>query len=238
MLTTHPLPEIRKHDWSNARGIMEIRYSPVGIEVNYPPMIPAVRDLICSRAVLSVGLALIVVTMSSQTNPPVALSGAWEGQMLLAGNWRFMEAQFANGENIAATKVDLPQERREFRDFIVQGNRLQWTLVRGQGRIRFDGVLNRDVIRGGVEQNSVRGEFQLVKIDRKSPSRDAQLDGHISGAWRRNCIHRTLRLWRWCRQACPYGCRTRVLGYVAADGFRFVPFRAGPVRSIPCGFAG
>jgi pimeloyl-ACP methyl ester carboxylesterase len=101
-------------------------------------------------------------------------TGAWEGQMLLGGNWRYMEAAFGDGDPTTA-KVDLPQERREFRDFTAQGNRLQWTLVRGQGRIRFDGLLSGNLIRGHAEQNGVMGEFQMVRINRTQPNREPGL---------------------------------------------------------------
>jgi pimeloyl-ACP methyl ester carboxylesterase len=88
-----------------------------------------------------------------------------------------MEAQFGAGVNPASAKVDLPQERREFLDFTIQGNRLRWTLARAQVRIRFDGVLNGDVIRGEAEQNGTLGEFQLVRINRMQPSREPLLAG-------------------------------------------------------------
>jgi pimeloyl-ACP methyl ester carboxylesterase len=100
--------------------------------------------------------------MTAQVSQGTALTGAWEGQMLLGGNWRFIEAEFGDG----VAKVDLPQERRDFRDFTAQGNRLQWTLVRGQGRIRFDGLLSGNRIRGEAEQNGVVGEFQLDRVYR------------------------------------------------------------------------
>jgi alpha-beta hydrolase superfamily lysophospholipase len=107
--------------------------------------------------------------------PAPSLSGAWEGQMLLNGTWRFMEGQFGEGTGPTGAKVDLPQERREFRDFTSEGDRLKWNLARGQNSIRFDGVLSGDVIRGQAEQRGVLGEFQLVRIDRRASRPDAQL---------------------------------------------------------------
>ena len=126
------------------------------------------------RTALAAFLSLTCLTMTAQISPVAGPTGAWEGQMLLGGNWRYMEAAFGNGDPLAA-KVDLPQERREFREFTAQGNRLQWTLLRGQGRIRFDGLLTGNLIRGQAEQNGVLGEFQLVRIDRSEPSREPRL---------------------------------------------------------------
>ncbi|HET9216429.1 MAG TPA: alpha/beta fold hydrolase, partial [Terriglobia bacterium] len=47
--------------------------------------------------------------------------------------------------------------------------------VRGQGRIRFDGLLSGNLIRGQAEQNGVVGEFQMVRIDRSQPNREPRL---------------------------------------------------------------
>ena len=113
----------------------------------------------------------------AQTYQTAELSGDWEGQMLLRSNWRFMEARFGRGGDTAEVKVDLPQERREFRDFERQGNRLQWNLLRGTARIRFEGTLNGDVIRGSADQDGVAGEFQLVRIDRRSAPSEVTLAG-------------------------------------------------------------
>ena len=40
---------------------------------------------------------------------------------------------------------------------------VRWTLLRGQGRIRFEGTREDDVIRGRAEQNDIAGEFQLIR---------------------------------------------------------------------------
>src|SRR4030095_7053959 len=89
----------------------------------------------------------------------------------LSGNWRFMEAQLGNG-NPLEVKIDLPQERREFRDFEVEGSRIRWSLMRGTARISFDGRIDGSVIRGTSEQNGVKGEFQLVRVNRNSSTED------------------------------------------------------------------
>jgi uncharacterized protein len=112
-----------------------------------------------------------VTVQASQTSTTSQRTGLWEGQMLLNGNWRFMEAQFGSG-NPSEAKVDLPQERREFRDFEVEGNQLRWALMRGDARIRFDGRIDGSVIRGTSEQNGVTGDFQLVRVNRSSSTED------------------------------------------------------------------
>jgi len=129
-----------------------------------------------SWIVLAASSVIACLTLTAQAPTP-ALSGAWEGQMLLNGTWRFMEGQFGESTAVTGAKVDLPQERREFRDFTAESGHLKWNLVRGQSWIRFDGVLSGDVIRGQVEQSGVLGEFQLVRIDRRAPRRDVQLAG-------------------------------------------------------------
>jgi hypothetical protein len=60
----------------------------------------------------------------------------------------------------------LPQERRQFAEFSIDGQSVRWTLLRGQARISFEGTRTRDddVIRGRAEQNGVVGEFQLIRI--------------------------------------------------------------------------
>jgi|SRR5688572_2046284 len=73
---------------------------------------------------LAITMLVTPSTTRAQTYPTIELSGDWEGQMLLRSNWRFMEARFGRGGDPAEVKVDLPQERREFRDFERQGNRL------------------------------------------------------------------------------------------------------------------
>jgi hypothetical protein len=42
------------------------------------------------------------------------------GQLLLNSNWRFMEADFG-ATGLADAKVDLPQERRDFAEFSIDG---------------------------------------------------------------------------------------------------------------------
>jgi pimeloyl-ACP methyl ester carboxylesterase len=107
-----------------------------------------------------------IVVASGVTQPGPPLTGAWEGQLLLNSNWRFMEADFGATGNPADARVDLPQERRQFAEFSVDGQSVRWTLVRGQSRIRFEGTRTRDndVIRGYADQNGVAGEFQLIRI--------------------------------------------------------------------------
>ena len=123
-------------------------------------------------------LVLAAVSMSAQTTSgTVGLAGAWEGQLLLGTNWRFMEARFETNAGQPDARVDLPQERREFRDFSTSGDRLQWTLVRGQERIRFEGTRSGDVIRGSADQNGLTGEFQLVRVDRAISERNLDLPG-------------------------------------------------------------
>jgi uncharacterized protein len=132
-------------------------------------LIISMRRLYVATVVLA---ALSTVTVrGSQTSPTTQPTGLWEGQMLLSGNWRFMEAQFGNG-NPSEVKIDLPQERREFRDFEVEGNRFRWTLVRATARIRFEGKIDGGVIRGTSEQNGVTGEFQLARVNRSSSTED------------------------------------------------------------------
>ena len=126
-------------------------------------------------------LAVVVVAapmLAAQSSP--SLQGAWEGQLLLNNNWRFMEGQF--GPSTADARVDLPQERREFADFSVDGLRVRWILRRGQTAIRFEGTREGDVIRGRAEQNGVSGEFQLVRTAGER-SRDA---GAYAGTYRTN----------------------------------------------------
>jgi len=72
--------------------------------------------------------------------------------MLLGSNWRYVEARFGSQDDLSATRVDLPQERREFRDFVTSGDRLTWTLVRGADRIEFEGTRAGDAIRGRAVQ--------------------------------------------------------------------------------------
>jgi pimeloyl-ACP methyl ester carboxylesterase len=120
-----------------------------------------------SRVRLFTTLALLLAALGVSAGQPLnRLDGRWEGQMLLNSNWRFMEASFA--ANPADTRVDLPQERRQFADFSRKGNRLRWMLLRGQARVRFDGMLEGNVIRGHAEQNGVMGEFQLVRVRSRS----------------------------------------------------------------------
>src|SRR5688572_6249949 len=128
------------------------------------------RIALCRLIAASV---MVSLTLSAQVSP--VLSGAWEGQMLLNGTWRYLEAQFGDSAGTTPTKVDTPQERREFRDFTIEGDRVRWTLVRGQNWIRFDGVLSGDAIRGQVEQRGVLGEFQLVRIRRTEPRQETPL---------------------------------------------------------------
>ena len=126
----------------------------------------------------AVFLVLRWTIASAQTSSGTAgLSGTWEGQLLLGTNWRFLEARFGTAGDNSGARVDLPQDRREFRDFTVSGTRLRWTLARGQDQIRFDGALVGDVIRGTVEQNQLRGEFQLVRTSRTGGSRELDLTG-------------------------------------------------------------
>lgn len=123
-------------------------------------------------------LGLASVTTPAQTSPDEdGLSGAWEGQLLLRSNWRFMEAQFGGMGGQTEAKVDTPQARHEFRDFEVQAERLRWTLARASTRMRFDGTRMGDVIRGRVEQDGVAGEFQLVRVDRTAPAGAPGLTG-------------------------------------------------------------
>ena len=124
-----------------------------------------------TRRMLTVGIIVLAALSATPTSgtqsSPTTPTGLWEGQMLLSGNWRFMEAQFGNG-NPAQVKIDLPQERREFGEFELEGSRLRWSLTRGTARIRFDGRMDGSVIRGTAEQNGVKGEFQLVRVNRSS----------------------------------------------------------------------
>jgi hypothetical protein len=129
---------------------------------------------------LSVLAFLVFAAVSAwaqTTSGKVGLAGAWEGQLLLGSNWRFMEARFETNDGQPDARVDLPQERREFRDFSTSGDRLQWTLVRGQERIRFEGTRSGDVIRGSADQNGLIGEFQLVRVARVVSGRDFDLPG-------------------------------------------------------------
>ena len=105
-----------------------------------------------------------LVFASGGTQPRAPLTGTWEGQLLLNSNWRFMEADFGATGKLADARVDLPQERREFTEFSTDGQSVRWTLQRGQGRIRFEGTRENDIIRGSAEQNGVAGEFQLIRI--------------------------------------------------------------------------
>jgi hypothetical protein len=118
-----------------------------------------------------------VSAWAQTTSGKVRLAGAWEGQLLLGSNWRFMEARFETNDGQPDARVDLPQERREFRDFSTSGDRLEWTLVRGQERIRFEGTRSGDVIRGSADQNGLIGEFQLVRVARVVSGRDFDLPG-------------------------------------------------------------
>jgi uncharacterized protein len=106
--------------------------------------------------------ALVVASGATQPGPP--LTGTWEGQLLMNSNWRFMEADFGATGKLVDAKVDLPQERRQFAEFSIDGQSVRWTLLRGQGRIRFEGTRDDDIIRGRAEQDGVAGEFQLIRI--------------------------------------------------------------------------
>ena len=114
------------------------------------------------RAFVTLVFVALVVA-SGATQPPAPLIGTWEGQLLLNSNWRFMEADFGATGKPADAKVDLPQERRDFAEFSIDGQSVRWTLLRGQSRIRFEGTREGDVIRGRAEQNDVAGEFQLIR---------------------------------------------------------------------------
>ena len=124
------------------------------------------------RSFVTVVFAALVVA-SGATQPRAPLTGTWEGQLLLNSNWRFMEADFGATGKVADAKVDLPQERREFAEFSIDGQSVRWTLLRGQGRIRFEGTREDDVIRGRAEQNDVAGEFQLVRTAASTPRETA-----------------------------------------------------------------
>jgi hypothetical protein len=104
--------------------------------------------------------ALLVGSAATQ---PVPLTGSWEGQLLLNNNWRFMEADFGATGKLADAKVDLPQERRDFTEFSIDGQSVGWTLLRGQARMRFAGTREGDVIRGQAVLSDVVGEFQMVQ---------------------------------------------------------------------------
>jgi pimeloyl-ACP methyl ester carboxylesterase len=125
-------------------------------------------------------VVLSLVSAGSRAQTPVrsaGLAGAWEGQLLLGSNWRFMEASFEITDSQQNARVDLPQERREFRDFTITGDQLQWTLLRGQDGIRFEGTRTGDVIRGSAVQNGLVGEFQLVRVDHTGAGRELELAG-------------------------------------------------------------
>ena len=74
-----------------------------------------------------------------------------------------MEADFGATGQLADAKVDLPQERRDFTEFSIDGQSVRWTLLRGQARMRFEGTREDDVIRGRAVLNDVVGEFQMVR---------------------------------------------------------------------------
>jgi pimeloyl-ACP methyl ester carboxylesterase len=129
----------------------------------------------------AVRLMLPAAALSAfSATPPISstiaeLAGTWEGQMLLGSNWRYVEARFGAPDDPGGAQVDLPQERRQFRDFTVSGARLTWTLVRNTERIEFEGTHAGDIIRGRAVQSGVTGEFQLVRINRGAQRRESEL---------------------------------------------------------------
>jgi hypothetical protein len=115
-------------------------------------MRPALKSVLPHVLLSAAVLSQLPLSATPQTTRNSELSGTWEGQMLLGSNWRYVEARFGSQDDPSATRVDLPQERREFRDFVTSGDRLTWTLVRGTDRIEFEGTRTGDAIRGRAVQ--------------------------------------------------------------------------------------
>jgi hypothetical protein len=148
----------------------------------------------------AVRLMLPAAALSAfSATPPISstiaeLAGTWEGQMLLGSNWRYVGARFGAPDDPGGAQVDLPQERRQFRDFTVSGARLTWTLVRNTERIEFEGThvlppelckpqfmltrqepLQHDVVRGIDVEG---GDPWTVGGERVQPFEVSAVDGH------------------------------------------------------------
>ena len=174
-----------------------------------------------------------LVAVSGATQPRAPLTGTWEGQLLLNSNWRFMEADFGATGKLADATVDLPQERREFAEFSIDGQSVRWTPPRGQSRIRFEGTREDDVIRGRAEQNDVAGEFQLIRT-----AASKQRETAPYAATYRTDAGDLITVARFdfgdgVDLVCNRLTSVAVTGYADADGQIGVPLRTRSLRPLP-----
>jgi hypothetical protein len=105
-------------------------------------------------------LALISVLLPTEV---LCLDGYWQGSALFRGQWRFMEAEFSENLHVPS-KIDLPQQRHELKDFKKENGALEFTLVRGSSELKCTGTLRGDSIVGVIQIQTSRGAFQLRKI--------------------------------------------------------------------------
>jgi hypothetical protein len=91
-----------------------------------------------------------------------------------------MEADFGATGNPADANVDLPQERRQFAEFSIDGQSVRWTLLRGQARIRFEGTREGDVFAAAPNKTTSLANSSWLESRRASRATQLLMQPHIA----------------------------------------------------------